>query len=166
MLRGTKFPAAAGDKCSGRGGVHRAPCSKVPVMSNLQLLLGEVDRLRQFPRAVVVLVLCVGAVVWAVSSWYYRRTISNLETHVGLLQGQLDVRPAPRPGPLPSYSLGGSDLLIYKSGETWIYQEDTQTRVELDWGSLADIDADAVLRMRTEGGEGWVQGRIVTRHQW
>ena len=62
-------------------------------------------------------------------------------------------------GPLPRYSLGGSNVLIYNN-EDWTDQ-DTARRVELDWGSLAELDADALLRMRTEGDPGWVQGRII-----
>ena len=59
------------------------------------------------------------------------------------------------------FSVGtGSNVLKYDSGETWINQ-DTARTVELDWGSLADLESDAVFRMRTEGDSGWVQGRII-----
>ena len=48
-----------------------------------------------------------------------------------------------------SYSLGGSDILIY-ANPNWTTQ-DTAKRVELDWNRLANIEAYAVLLMRTEG---------------
>ena len=145
-----------------------------------QRVLDAIDGLRQFPRLAVALVLVAGAVSWWASWWYYTRTISNLTTQAAVLQTQLEGRTntisnlrsevtqlqtqlagrtnAP-PGPLPSYSLGGSDVLVHHIDD-WATQ-DTARRVELDWDSLADLEADAVLRIRTEGDTGWAQGRII-----
>ena len=155
-------------------------------MQYLQWVLDEIGGLRQLPRLAVALVLCAAAVSWWTSRWYYTgtisnlrsqaellrteleartNTISNLRSEVDQLQAELGARPDTPPGPLPRYSLGGSNILVYNSGETWI-QQDTARRVELDWGSLGDLDADAVLRVRSEGDPGWVQGRIIQRHRW
>ena len=64
-------------------------------------------------------------------------------------------------GPLPTYSLGGSNVLVYESTE-WTTQ-DTARKVELDWNALTNIDANAVLRIRTEGEDPakWAEARIV-----
>ena len=116
-------------------------------MSYLQWVLGEIDGLRQFPRLAVALVLCAGAVSWWASWWYYTRTISNLRSQVGLLQtelqthegtisnlrsevdqlqSQLEASQDTPPGPLPRYSLGGSNVLIYNN-EDWTDQDTART---------------------------------------
>ena len=145
-----------------------------------QWVLDAIDGLRQFPRLAVAVVLVAGAVSWWASWWYYTRTISNLRSQSAVLQTELQARAntisdlrsevaqlrtqseartnAP-PGPLPRYSLGGSDILVHHTDD-WATQ-DTARRVELDWDSLEDLEADAVLRVRTEGDTGWVQGRII-----
>ena len=127
-------------------------------MSQLQRLVDEIDVLKQFPTVAFALVVVVGLAVWGASRWFYTGTISNLKSQVALQQSQLEARPDSPLGPLPSYPLGGSDIMVYNS-EGWTNQ-DTRRRVTLDWGSLGDVDADAVLHMRTEG-EGWVQARIM-----
>ena len=66
--------------------------------------------------------------------------------------------------PQPSGYAASPQLLIHNF---WLYlnwsTQDTAKKVELDWNRLVNIEAYAVLRMRTEGKSesDWVQGRIV-----
>ena len=98
---------------------------------------------------------------WYSANFLSRTTISNLQSEVALLKTQLASVSDSSLGPLPSYSLGGSDILIY-TNPNWTTQ-DTAKRVELDWSRLVNVAAYAVLRMRTEGESvsAWVQARIV-----
>jgi hypothetical protein len=151
-------------------------------MQYLQWILDEIGGLRQFPRLAVALVLCAAAASWWTSRWHYTGQISNLRSQIDLLQTEVDVRtntisnlrseveqlqteleagPGTLLGPLPRYSLGGSNILVYNSDERWTRQ-DTARNVELDWGSLDDLEADVVLRLRADGTPpGWVQARLI-----
>ena len=126
----------------------------------LSWLFDELAHIRKFPRSAVGLVLLA-----AVGSWYFANLlcntqISNLKSEVSLLKSQLATAEVPI-GPLPTYPLGGSDILIYNS-PNWNTQQTAKT-VELDWTRLVNVEAYAVLRMRTEGEStsSWVQARIV-----
>ena len=98
---------------------------------------------------------------WHAAKSLSRTQISNLKTEVALLKSRLASTADGPLGPLPSYPLGGSDILIY-TNPNWTTQ-DTAKRVELDWKRLANVEAFVVLHMRTEGDPApkWVQGRIV-----
>ena len=100
----------------------------------------------------------------AFAGWYLARflsgtQLSNLQSQIALLKSRLEST-AGSLGPLPSYPLGGSDILIY-TNPNWMRQ-DTAKSVELDWNRLANVEAFAVLHIRTEGDSvsQWVQGRI------
>ena len=126
----------------------------------LSWIFDELAHMRQFPRVVVGLLLLSSGASWYLANLVSKTQISNLQSEVALLKSQLAAADGPV-GPLPTYSLGGSNLLIYNN-PNWSTQ-DTARRVELDWNRLADVEAFAVLRMRTEGKStsGWVQARIV-----
>ena len=111
-------------------------------------------------KPTVILAVLVAFGTWHVSNYLFSTQISNLQTEVALLKSQLAAKDGPAT-PLPTYSLGGSNILIYNN-PNWSNQ-DTATRVELDWNRLKDVEAYAVLRMRTEGNatSTWVQARIV-----
>lgn len=126
----------------------------------LNWLFDELTRIQQFPRTAIGLVVIAALGGWYIASFLYRNQISNLESEVALLKSQLATAES-RVDVLPSYSLGGSEVLIYNSA-TWTTQ-DTARTVELDWSRLGDVDANAVLRLRTEGdsASAWVQGRVI-----
>ena len=126
----------------------------------LNWLFDELARIQQFPRLAVSLVVLAALGGWYLANFLSSTQISNLQSEVALLKSQLATVDDPL-GPLPSYSLGGSDILIY-TNPNWNTQ-DTAKRVELDWNHLVNIEAYAVLLMRTEGESEstWVQGRIV-----
>ena len=126
----------------------------------LSWLFDELAHIQKFPRLAVGLVLLAAVGSWYLANLLSRTQISNLQSEVALLKSQLAAADGPV-GPLPTYSLGGSDILIYNS-PNWTTQ-DTARRVELDWNRLVDVEAYAVLRMRTEGESTstWVQARIV-----
>ena len=126
----------------------------------LNWLFDELTHIQQFPRSTVGLVVLAAAGAWYLAHFLSRTQISNLQSEVALLKSQLATADGPL-GPLPLYPLGGSDILIYNN-PNWITQ-DTAKRVELDWNRLVNIEAYAVLQMRTEGKSesAWVQGRIV-----
>ena len=126
----------------------------------LNWLFDELSHIQQFPRLAVGLVVLATVGGWYLANFLSRTQISNLQSEVALLKSQLATADGPL-GPLPSYSLGGSDILIYTS-PNWTTQ-DTAKRVELDWNRLVNVEAYAILRVRTEGESEstWVQGRIV-----
>ena len=126
----------------------------------LSWLSDELAHIQEFQWLAVSLVLLTAGGVWPLARFLYRIQISNLQTEVALLKRQLEAADG-SVGPLPTYSLGGSDILIYNN-PNWLTQ-DTARSVELDWNRLIDVEAYAVLRMRTEGDPGstWVQARIV-----
>ena len=123
-------------------------------------LFDEMAHIQKFPRMAVGLVILAALGGWYGASLLSGTQVSNLQSEVALLKTQLAATDGPG-DPLPTYSLGGSNILIYKS-PNWTTQE-TARRVELDWNRLADLEAYAVLRMRTEGESAstWVQARIV-----
>ena len=125
----------------------------------LSWLFDELAHIQEFPRLAVGLVLLAAVGSWYLAGLLSRTQISNLQSEVALLKSQLTAAEGPV-GPLPTYSLGGSDILIYNS-PNWTTQE-TAKRVELDWNRLVDVEAYAVLRMRTEGEStsAWIQARI------
>ena len=127
----------------------------------LNWLLDELAHIQQFPRLAVGLVVLAALGGWYSAKFLSRTQISNLQSEVALLKSRLASSADGPLGPLPSYSLGGSDILIYTS-PNWTTQ-DTAKTVELDWNHLVNVEAYAVLRMRTEGESAstWVQGRIV-----
>lgn len=125
-------------------------------MSYFDWLINDLQAIREHPRTAVALFMVGALLAW----WVRGVTVSNLQSQVALLQTRLEVGPDSLPRPLPSYPLGGSDILVYNSAE-WTKQ-DTARTVELDWRHLAGVDAHAVLRMRSEGdSETWVQGRVL-----
>ena len=126
----------------------------------LSWLSDELAHIQQFPWLAVSLVFLTAGGVWSLTNLLYRTQISNLQSEVALLKSQLEAADS-SVGPLPTYSLGGSDILTYNN-PNWATQ-DTARRVELDWNRLVDLEAYAVLRMRTEGDStsAWVQARIV-----
>ena len=130
------------------------------MFSGLNWLFDELHHIQQFWRLAVG--LCVLALLagWGLASQLSKTQISNLKSEVALLNRQLATKASP-PSPLPWYSLGGSNVLIYNS-PNWTTQ-DTAEKVELDWDNLVNVEVDAVLRMRTEGvsASAWVQGRIM-----
>ena len=130
------------------------------MLSWLNQLFDELGHIQEIPKLAVSLVATTALVVWFLAGHLSKTQISNLQSEVALLKSQLETVDGPL-GPLPSYSLGGSDILIYAI-PNWTTQ-DTAKRVELDWNRLANIEAYAVLLMRTEGESEstWVQGRIV-----
>ena len=132
----------------------------------LNWLFDELAHIQQFPRSAVGLVVLAALGGGYLANLLSRTQISNLQSEVALLKSQLATVDGPL-GPLPSYSLGGSNILIY-TNPNWTTQ-DTAKRVELDWNRLVNVEAYAVLRMRTEGESEstWVQGRIVniTNHE-
>ena len=130
------------------------------MLSWLNQLFDELGHIQEIPKLAVSLVATTALVVWFLAGHLSKTQISNLQSEVALLKSKLATVDGPL-GPLPSYSLGGSDILIY-ANPNWITQ-DTDKRVELDWNRLANIEAYAVLLMRTEGESEstWVQGRIV-----
>ena len=123
-------------------------------------LIDEWAHIQKFWRLAAVLVLLAAVGGWQFSKLLYRTQISNLQSEVALLKSQFATADEPV-GPLPTYSLGGSNILIYNS-PNWSNQ-DTAKRVELDWDRLVNLEAYAVLKMRTEGeaSSAWVQARIV-----
>ena len=123
-------------------------------------LCDELPRIRQFWKSAVGIFLLGVLGGWFLTDLLLKTQISNLKSEVSLLKSQLATVDGP-PSPLPSYSLGGSDLLTYNNPD-WKTQ-DTARTVELDWNRLVNIEAYAVLRMRTEGESEftWVQGRIL-----
>ena len=123
-------------------------------------LLNDLSGILQFPRLAVG-IFSLGLLV----GWWAKRTLSstqvaNLQSEVALLKSQLEAANA-SPGPLPSYSLGGSDTLVYNN-ENWTTQ-DTAKKVGLDWSVLKNIEAYAAVRLRTEGESPsqWIQARII-----
>ena len=123
-------------------------------------LFDELAHIQMFPRVAVGLVILAALGGWYVASLLSRTQVSNLQSEVALLKSQLVAADDPG-GPLPTYSLGGSNILIYNN-PNWTTQNTART-VELDWNRLADLEVYAVLRMRTEGESAstWVQARIV-----
>ena len=123
-------------------------------------VLDELAHIREFPRVAVGLVILAAVGGWYVANLLSRTQVSNLQSEVALLKSQLAAADGPD-GLLPTYSLGGSNILVYSS-PNWTTQ-DTARPVELDWNRLADVEVYAVLRMRTEGepASTWVQARIV-----
>ena len=126
----------------------------------LRWLSGNWAHLQKFWKLAVPLAIVVMGCTWYVTDYLFTIQVSNLQSEVDLLKSQLaDVdRPV---GPLPTYSLGGSDVLHYRF-PNWTTQ-DTAREVKLDWDRLVDVDAYAVLRMRTSGTSTstWVQARIM-----
>ena len=142
-------------------GIARAPWMIESAMPSwLNWLFDELSHIQQFPRLAVGLVVLATVGGWYLANFLSRTQISNLQSEVALLKSRLATADGPL-GPLPSYSLGGSDILIY-TNPNWTTQ-DTAKRVELDWNRLVNVEAYAVLRVRTEGESEstWVQGRIV-----
>ena len=127
----------------------------------LNWLLDELAHIQQFPRLAVSLVVLGVLGGWYLARFLSRTQISNLKSEVTLLKSRLASKADGPLGPLPSYPLGGSDILIY-TNPNW-FTQDTAKEVELDWKRLANVGAFAVLYMRTEGDSvsKWVQGRIV-----
>ena len=132
------------------------------MLSWLNQLFDELGHIQEIPKLAVSLVATTAVGVWFLAGHLSKTQISNLQSEVALLKSQLATVDGPL-GPLPRNSLGGSDILIY-ANPNWTRQ-DTAKRVELDWNRLANIEAYAVLLMRTEGESEstWVQGRIVNR---
>ena len=132
----------------------------------LNWLFDELAHIQQFPRLAVGLVILAALGGWYFANLLSGKQISILQSEVSLLKSRLATADGPL-GPLPSYSLGGSNILIY-TNPNWTTQ-DTAKRVELDWNRLVNVDAYAVLQMRTEGESEstWVQGRVVniTNHE-
>ena len=126
----------------------------------LNWLIDEWAHIQEFWKLAAVLVLLAAVGGWQFSKLPYKTQISNLQSEVALLKSQLATADD-SVGPLPMYSLGGSNVLIYNSRD-WTPQ-DTAKKVELDWDRLTDLEAFAILRMRTEGDaqSTWVQARIV-----
>ena len=112
------------------------------------------------PAVILAVLFAVGT--WSVANYLSRIQISNLQSEVALLKSQLATEDG-SVAPLPMYSLGGSNILIYKNPD-WSTQ-DTAKEVELDWNRLIDVEAYAVLRIRTEGEptSTWVQARIINK---
>ena len=128
--------------------------------SRLSWIYDDLVHITKFWKSAVVLAVLVSVGTWSVADFLARTQISNLQSEVALLKSQLEARSGAA-GPLPAYSLGGSNLLIFNNPK-WATQ-DTSRNVELDWNRLIDMEAYAVLRMRTEGEptSSWVQARIV-----
>ena len=111
-------------------------------------IFDDLIHLRKFWKSAVVLAVLVAVGAWSVADYLAKTQISNLQSEVSLLKNQLEAKTGAA-GPLPTYSLGGSNILIYNN-PNWSTQ-DTARSVELDWNRLLDVEAYAVLRMRTEG---------------
>ena len=126
----------------------------------LNWLFDELPHIKKFWRTAVGLCVLALLVGWVSANLLSKTQISNLKSEVTLLKGQLATA-ASAPSPLPWYPLGGSNVLIYNN-PSWTTQ-DTAEKVELDWDNLVNVEADVVLRMRTEGESEstWVQGRIM-----
>ena len=105
----------------------------------LNWLLDELAHIQQFPRLAVGLVVLAVLGGWYSAKFLSRTQISNLQSEVALLKSRLASSADGPLGPLPSYSLGGSDILIYTS-PNWTTQ-DTAKTVELDWNHLVNVEA-------------------------
>ena len=132
----------------------------------LSWIFDELHHIRKLGRLVVS--LCVLALIagWGFASLLSKTQISNLKSEVALLNRQLAIADNP-PSPLPWYSLGGSNILIYNYSDSsdylgWTIQN-TAEKVNLNWDNLVNVEAYAVLQMRAEGDPAstWVQGRIL-----
>ena len=125
----------------------------------LRWLPDEWAHIQKFPRLAVALIVLAAGGSWFLLDRLNEAQVSNLKSQVALLKSQLAASKEAG-DPLPTYSLGGSNLLIYKSS-SWAPQN-TAKSVEIDWNRLAGVNAYAVLRMRTDGQPtSWVQARIV-----
>ena len=76
----------------------------------LNWLFDELAHIQQFQRVAVGLVVLAAAGGWCLANFLSSTQISNLQSEVALLKSQLATVDGPL-GPLPSYSLGGSDIL-------------------------------------------------------
>ena len=83
------------------------------MLSWLNWLLDEFAHIQQFPRLAAGLVVLAGVGGWYFAKLLSRPQISNLKSEVALLKSRLKSTAGGQLGPLPSYSLGGSDILIY-----------------------------------------------------
>ena len=131
-----------------------------------QRLWDELHGIRQFPFLAVLLVLLAVVLSWKMSQWMSKNRIATMQERMATIQSENNLLKsqsavtADWQGPLPVYSFGGSDTLVYNNPD-WNTQV-TARPVLLDWGRMADIDAYAVLRMSADGESAWVQGRIDT----